>query len=118
MVDIKITQPDSVVLKIECDRSLAKELNGYFTFTVPNFQYTPAFKKRLWDGKIRLFNLFNQTVYAGLLDRVIKFAKDRSMHGNMFLLFILFLIQKPLKALYNRFRCLQEASRFSLTIIR
>jgi superfamily II DNA or RNA helicase len=77
MVDIKITQPDSVVLKIECDRSLAKELNGYFTFTVPNFQYTPAFKKRLWDGKIRLFNLFNQTVYAGLLDRVIKFAKDR-----------------------------------------
>ena len=44
MVDIKITQPDAVDLKIECDRSLAKELNSYFTFTVPNFQYTPAFK--------------------------------------------------------------------------
>ena len=77
MVDIRITQPDSVMLKVECDRSLARELNGYFTFTVPNFQYTPAFKKRLWDGKIRLFNLYTQTIYAGLADLVIKFAKDR-----------------------------------------
>ena len=65
------------MLKIDCDRSLAKELNGYFTFTVPNFQYTPAFKKRLWDGKIRLFNLYTQTIYAGLSDLVVKFAKDR-----------------------------------------
>jgi len=77
LVDIRITQPDSVMLKVECDRSLARELNGYFTFTVPNFQYTPAFKKRLWDGKIRLFNLYTQTIYAGLADLVIKFAKDR-----------------------------------------
>jgi hypothetical protein len=77
LADIRITQPDAVDLKIECDRSLARELNGYFTFTVPNFQYTPAFKKRLWDGKIRLFNLYTQTIYAGLIDLVIKFAKDR-----------------------------------------
>ena len=77
MADIKITQPDSVFIKVECDRSLAKELNGYFTFTVPNFQYTPAFKKRLWDGKIRLFNLYTQTIFAGLTNLVLKFAKDR-----------------------------------------
>ena len=82
MTDITITQPDAVNLKIDCDRSLAKELNGYFTFTVPNFQYTPAFKKRLWDGKIRLFNLYTQTIYAGLLDHVIKFAKDRGYTWN------------------------------------
>lgn len=77
MADIQITQSDSVFVKVECDRSLAKELNGYFTFTVPNFQYTPAFKKRLWDGKIRLFNLYTQTIFAGLTDLVVKFAKDR-----------------------------------------
>lgn len=65
------------MIKIECDRSLAKELSGYFTFSVPNCQYTPAFKKRLWDGKIRLFNLYTQTIFAGLYDLVIKFAKDR-----------------------------------------
>ena len=77
MVDISITQPDSVMIKVDCDRSLAKELNSYFTFSVPNFQYTPAFKKKLWDGKIRLFNLYTQTIFAGLTDHVIRFAKDR-----------------------------------------
>jgi len=77
MADIKITQPDAVMLKIECDRSLAKELNSYFTFTVPNFQYTPAYKKKVWDGKIRLFNLYTQTIFAGLESQVVKFAKDR-----------------------------------------
>jgi len=77
MADLKITQPDSVMIKVDCDRSLARELNGYFTFSVPNFQYTPAFKKKLWDGKIRLFNLYTQTIFAGLTDHVIKFAKDR-----------------------------------------
>jgi superfamily II DNA or RNA helicase len=77
MADLTITQPDSVMIKVDCDRSLAKELNSYFTFSVPNFQYTPAFKKKLWDGKIRLFNLYTQTIFAGLTDQVVKFAKDR-----------------------------------------
>ena len=77
MADLTITQPDSVMIKVDCDRSLAKELNSYFTFSVPNFQYTPAFKKKLWDGKIRLFNLYTQTIFAGLADHVVKFAKDR-----------------------------------------
>lgn len=86
MVDIQITQSDSVMLKVECDRSLARELNGYFTFTVPNFQYTPAFKKRLWDGKIRLFNLYTQTIYAGLIDLIVKFAKDRGYTWNQSLI--------------------------------
>jgi superfamily II DNA or RNA helicase len=77
LADLKITQPDAVMLKIDCDRSLAKELNSYFTFTVPNFQYTPAFKNRVWDGKIRLFNLYTQTIFAGLESQLVKFAKDR-----------------------------------------
>ena len=85
MVDIRITQPDAVMLKIDCDRSLAKELNSYFTFSVPNFQYTPAFKKKLWDGKIRLFNLYTQTIFAGLADHVVKFAKDRGYTWDLLL---------------------------------
>ena len=83
MADLTITQPDSVMIKVDCDRSLAKELNSYFTFSVPNFQYTPAFKKKLWDGKIRLFNLYTQTIFAGLTDQVIKFAKDRGYTWNL-----------------------------------
>ena len=74
---ININCIDSVNLKIECEKDIARELSSFFTFTVPNYQYTPAYKNRLWDGKIRLFNSLNYTIYAGLLDYVYKFAEDR-----------------------------------------
>lgn len=76
-MDIIIRQKDAVHLLIECEKSLAKELNQYFTFYVPNYQHTPAYKKKIWDGKIKLFNLFSRTIYVGLLDYIKKFCEDR-----------------------------------------
>ena len=75
---ITIEKIDEVYLKIRCDPSYAKELSQFFTFKVPNHQYNPAFKKKKWDGTIKLFNLASQTIYVGLLDYVIKFCDDRS----------------------------------------
>jgi len=76
-MDLVIKQKDAVNLHIECEKSVAKELSQYFTFYVPNHQYTPAFKKKIWDGQIRLFNLYGRTIYVGLLDYVKKFCIDR-----------------------------------------
>lgn len=78
MTTIEIEQKDSVYLKINCEKSTAKELSSFFTFSVPNYQYTPAFRNKFWDGKIRLFNTTNYTIYAGLLDYIIQFANDRN----------------------------------------
>jgi len=76
-MDIIVHQKDAVNLIIECEKSIAKELNQYFTFYVPNYQYTPAYKKKVWDGQIRLFNLYGRTIYVGLLDYIKQFAADR-----------------------------------------
>ena len=46
MSDLIIKPVDSVHIYVECEESLAKELNEYFTFLVPNYQFTPAYKKR------------------------------------------------------------------------
>ena len=62
MTDLIIRQEDAVNLKIESEKSIAKELSDFFTFYVPNYQYTPAFKNKYWDGQIPLFNLFNRTM--------------------------------------------------------
>lgn len=78
MSDLIIRQIDAVNLKVESEKSIAKELSDFFTFYVPNYQYTPAFKNKYWDGQIRLFNLFNRTIYAGLEDYIRKFAEDRN----------------------------------------
>jgi len=74
---IKVKQLDSVNIQIDCDRGIAKELSSFFTFTVPNYKFTPAYRNKVWDGKIRLFNTLTQTLYAGLLDYVFKFSEER-----------------------------------------
>jgi len=74
---IKIKKVDSVYIEIECEKSIAKELSSFFTFRVPNSEYNPAFRKRKWDGKIRLFNILTNKLYAGLLPYVLSFARDR-----------------------------------------
>ena len=38
----------------------------------------PTYKNKYWDGKIRLFNIQNNQIYVGLLDKIVQFCKD---HG-------------------------------------
>lgn len=83
---LKIFKVDQVYFKIDCEPSIAKELSSFFTFKVPNYQFSPAYKKRRWDGTIKLFNLASQTIYVGLLDYIVKFCQDRNykyeIHDN------------------------------------
>lgn len=74
---ITIKYKDTVNLKIECEKGIAKELAEYFTFKVPGHQYMPSYRNKIWDGQIKLYNVYDQTLYCGLYDYVIKFAKDR-----------------------------------------
>lgn len=71
---IRIVKHNEVHLKIICEPSIAQELSEYFTFVVPNAKHSPSYKNKLWDGKIRLFNLRYRTLYVGLLESVKKFA--------------------------------------------
>lgn len=64
-------------IQFECERSIAQELSEFFTFFVPGFQYTPAFKNKIWDGKIRLVDLRNNSIYHGLVPYIQKFCNER-----------------------------------------
>lgn len=74
---IRVTKFNNVHLKLHCDSSIAYELSEYFTFNVPGAKFSPAYKNKLWDGKIRLFHLMRGTLYTGLIDQVKLFAKER-----------------------------------------
>ena len=82
---ITIKPYDSVYVKVDCERSVAKELSDFFTFKVPNYQYTPAYKNKVWDGQIRLYNMHTQTFYKGLIDYLADFANERnySLKNNL-----------------------------------
>ena len=77
MVDIDVTEVDSVHVRVKCDRSVALELSDYFTFKVPGYKFMPAYRARLWNGEIKLFNVHSGLIYGGLLDYISKFAADR-----------------------------------------
>ena len=77
MFDIVFHKLNEAFIKIECERSVAQELSDYFCFFVPGYQFTPAYKARVWDGRIRLFNLQNNTIYHGLIPYINKFAEER-----------------------------------------
>jgi len=65
-------------LQISCERHIAYELNEYFSFKVPNAQFHPKFKAKLWDGKIRLFNINTGKMYLGLYPYLKEWASKHS----------------------------------------
>lgn len=73
-----IRKSNEAYVKIDCDRSTAQELSDYFTFYVPGFQFVPAYRNKIWDGKIRLFDQRNNHLYHGLYSLVETFASERN----------------------------------------
>jgi len=75
--DLILHKKNEAYIQFECDRGIAQELSDYFTFFVPGHQFTPAFKSRIWDGKIRLTDLRSFTIYHGLVPYIEIFCKER-----------------------------------------
>lgn len=74
---ITITKVNEVYGKVTCERHVARELSEYFTFFVPGYQFVPAYRNRIWDGKIRLFNLQTSQLYLGLIPYLTEFCDER-----------------------------------------
>ena len=77
MSDLILHKKNEAYIQFECDRGIAQELSDYFTFFVPGHQFTPAYKSRIWDGKIRLADLRSFTIYHGLVPYIEIFCKER-----------------------------------------
>ena len=72
-----ISKKDEVYAKITCERHFAQELSEYLTFFVPGYTFVPSYRNKIWDGKIRLFQMQSSTLYLGLLPYVESFCEER-----------------------------------------
>ena len=79
-----VSQTNEVYAKVQCEKHVAKEISEFFTFMVPGHQFTPAFRNRIWDGKIRLFNLQNNQLYLGLMSYLQVFCDERGYQLEYF----------------------------------
>lgn len=77
METIRVRKLNHANLHITCDSGTAQELNEFFSFYVPGYKYMPAFRNRMWDGKIRLFTVMSGELPAGLYPHLLQFAEQR-----------------------------------------
>ena len=73
-----IVNENEAFVRIICEDGIAYELREAFTFQVPGYQFTPQYRARLWDGKIRLFDVRSKQLYRGLVPYVAKFCEERN----------------------------------------
>ena len=71
---MQISKVNEVYLKIETDSGVERELADYFTFEVPGHRFMPAYRNKIWDGKIRLFSPATGKIYVGLLPYIKDFC--------------------------------------------
>ena len=79
---IRIGLIDHANLQIECERSIAYELIDYFSFYVPGYKYMPAYRNKVWDGKIKLFNP-NSQLHVGLYQHLLQFCKNNNYETEL-----------------------------------
>jgi superfamily II DNA or RNA helicase len=75
--NLKLVKVNEAWMRVEGDMGIARELSDHLTFEVPGAKFSPKYKARVWDGKIRLLNSRNMTIYAGLVQEVSTFCEER-----------------------------------------
>ena len=72
---ITIEKLDEVYVRIFGDAGIEQELADFFTYEYPGARFTPQFRARLWDGKVRLYDQVRKTLYVGLVSYVESFCE-------------------------------------------
>ena len=73
--DIIISKIDECNLRVDGEEGILRELNEYYTFEVPGFQFMPGFQSGLWDGRIRQYSLWKRQLPGGLLPKTLAWCK-------------------------------------------
>jgi len=77
MDKVIVKKKNESFLSIEADSGIQMELAEHFSFYVPGYKFMPAYRNKIWDGKIRLFDLRQKTLYTGLFQYIDEFCKAR-----------------------------------------
>ena len=74
---IRIRMLNHSYLAIESNASQEMELREFFAFFVPGYKYMPAYKRKVRDGRVKLYNTVTKTLNVGLYHHLRKFCGDR-----------------------------------------
>lgn len=74
---LRTTKINETWLRLDAEVYLLEELNDAFKFRPNNFQFSPLYKNKVWDGWIRLVQVYKQKTYVGLANQLKDFCDSR-----------------------------------------
>ena len=77
--NIIVEKVNEVYLKIKTEADIRAELSDYFSFEVPGYKFTPQYRNRVWDGKIRLYSYATGQLYVGLYPYLQEWCKRKNI---------------------------------------
>jgi len=86
---LKIQKLNEAFLHIEASPSVRYELSEYFSFYADGYQWSPQYKNKCWDGKIRQFDTRTNKLPIGLYPYLTEFINSRDykiewIHNNYY----------------------------------
>lgn len=78
MTDVIISKKNELDIVLECEPHILYELQEAFSFDVEGASFSPAYRKKYWDGKIRLLSMNTKSLPSGLTYQLCRWL-DR--HG-------------------------------------
>lgn len=75
-MSVNIRKIDNVHIQVVADPHVRMGLSEHFSRFAKNYQFSPEYKARVWNGKVYHFNYSTGTIYAGLILDVLEYLKD------------------------------------------
>lgn len=76
---VKIQKIDNVHIQVIADPHVRMGLSEHFSRYAKNYQFSPEYKARVWNGKIYHFNYTTGVIYAGLILDVLEYLKENGI---------------------------------------
>ena len=70
---ITVTKKNEVYLKVDAEELCPQRLSEHFQFEVPEAKFMPQYRRRVWDGKIRLYSPGTGEIYVGLYEYLTEY---------------------------------------------
>ena len=63
MSEVVISKKNELDIVLDCEQHVLYEMSEAFSFDVEGASFSPAYRKKFWDGKIRLLSTHTKTLY-------------------------------------------------------
>src|SRR5690606_7220887 len=73
---VQILKKSESQLVVKSFKHIKDKISDKFKFRAPNYFFHPLYRKKLWDGYVKLYNKSTGTLHAGLFKKLVNLAKE------------------------------------------